>query len=313
MTSATGLQAPSRNVRPPASTRDARSRETQMTTIEEKPATDAPAIDMDTLMAFVGKFVGDLGATIGAGNVLLGERLGLYRALAKQPGDARSLAAATDTDPRYVDEWLRGQAAGGYIEYDAASATYSMTPEQAFALTDPTGPVFLPGAFELALGALKAQHHIEESFRTGAGFGWGQHDEDVFTGCERFFRPGYLMYLLTELDPGPGRRAGQARARRQRGRPRLRSRCLDAADGRRVPGQPLRRLRLPHRLDRVRARARRGRRGRRPGEVRGGQRPGARGHGARSRHDVRLPARHGRPARRRPSTSAAPWPRTVRG
>jgi ubiquinone/menaquinone biosynthesis C-methylase UbiE len=170
-----------------------------MTTVEEKPA--APAVDMDTLMAFVGKFVGDLGATIAAGNVLLGERLGLYRALAQQPGDARSLAAATDTDPRYVDEWLRGQAAGGYIQYDAGSATYSMTPEQAFALTDPAGPVFLPGAYELALGALKAQHHIEEAFRTGAGYGWGQHDDDVFTGCERFFRPGYLMHLLTEWIP----------------------------------------------------------------------------------------------------------------
>jgi ubiquinone/menaquinone biosynthesis C-methylase UbiE len=170
-----------------------------MTTVEEKPA--APAVDMDTLMAFVGRFVGDLGATIAAGNVLLGERLGLYRALAQQPGDARSLAAATDTDPRYVDEWLRGQAAGGYIQYDAASATYSMTPEQAFALTDPAGPVFLPGAYELALGALKAQHHIEEAFRTGAGYGWGQHDDDVFTGCERFFRPGYLMHLLTEWIP----------------------------------------------------------------------------------------------------------------
>jgi ubiquinone/menaquinone biosynthesis C-methylase UbiE len=174
-----------------------------MTTIAapttDKPA--APAIDMDTLMAFVGKFVGDLGATIGAGNVLLGERLGLYRALAASPGDARSVAAATDTDPRYVDEWLRGQAAGGYIQYDAETSTYSMTPEQAFALTDPTGPVFLPGAFELALGSLKAQHHIEEAFRTGAGYGWGQHDEDVFTGCERFFRPGYLMSLLTEWIP----------------------------------------------------------------------------------------------------------------
>jgi hypothetical protein len=88
-----------------------------MTTIEQKPtetaATEAPAIDMDTLMAFVGKFVGDLGATIGAGNVLLGERLGLYRALAQHPGDARSVGAATPTPPRYVDEWVRGPAAGG--------------------------------------------------------------------------------------------------------------------------------------------------------------------------------------------------------
>jgi len=178
-----------------------------MTTIETttQDATDqtqaAPAIDMDALMAFVGKFVGDLGATMGAGNVLLGERLGLYRALAQHPGDARSLAAATDTDPRYVDEWLRGQAAGGYVEYDPATATYSMTPEQAFALTDPDGPVFLPGAYELALGTLKAQHHIEDVFRTGAGYGWGEHDEDVFSGCERFFRPGYLMHLLTEWIP----------------------------------------------------------------------------------------------------------------
>jgi len=163
--------------------------------------TEAPPIDMDTLMAFVGQVVGDLGATIGAGNVLIGERLGLYRALAKGRSDARALAAATGTDERYVDEWLRGQAAGGYVEYDAASSTYSMTPEQAFALTDPDGPVFLPGAYELALGALKAQSHIEDAFRTGTGYGWHEHDTGVFTGCERFFRPGYLMHLLPEWIP----------------------------------------------------------------------------------------------------------------
>jgi ubiquinone/menaquinone biosynthesis C-methylase UbiE len=173
-----------------------------MTTYDETTeTTDAPAIDMDVLMAFVGRFVGDLGATMGAGNVLLGDRLGLYRALAQEPGDAHSLAAATGTDPRYVDEWLRGQAAGGYIEYDAGTATYSMTPEQAFALTDPNGPVYLPGAFQLALGTLKAQQHIEDAFRTGAGYGWDHQDEDVFVGCERFFRPGYLMHLLTEWIP----------------------------------------------------------------------------------------------------------------
>src|SRR3954468_3553176 len=113
-----------------------RPREFQMTTIETAPA-EARAIDMDALMAFVGKFVGDLGATMAAGNVLLGERLGLYRSLAQEPGDARSLAAATGTDPRYGDECLRGQAAGGYVEYDAETATYSRTPEQAFALTAP--------------------------------------------------------------------------------------------------------------------------------------------------------------------------------
>jgi ubiquinone/menaquinone biosynthesis C-methylase UbiE len=170
-------------------------------TTDQTTEAEAPPVDMDALMAFVGRFVGDLGATMGAGNVMLGERLGLYRALAGRPADARALAAATGTDPRYVDEWLRGQAAGGYVEYDAATSTYSMTPEQAFALTNPDGPVFLPGAYELALGALKAQDQIEQAFRTGAGYGWHQHDEDVFSGCERFFRPGYLMSLLPDWIP----------------------------------------------------------------------------------------------------------------
>lgn len=176
-----------------------------MTTIDQAAAAEAapaaPPIDMDALMAFVGAFVGDLGATVGAGNVLLGERLGLYRALAQGPADARTLAAATGTDPRYVEEWLRGQAAGGYVEHDAVTGTFAMTPEKAFALTDPAGPVFLPGAFELALGAIKALPEIEHAFRTGAGYGWHQHDQDVFTGCERFFRPGYLMHLLSEWIP----------------------------------------------------------------------------------------------------------------
>jgi SAM-dependent methyltransferase len=173
----------------------------QTTDDTEETQETGPQLDMDALMAFVGKVVGDLGATVGAGNVLVGERLGLYRALAQGPSDARALAAATGTDERYVEEWLRGQAAGGYVEYDASSATYSLTPEQAFALTNPDGPVFLPGAYELALGALKAQSHIEDAFRTGTGFGWHEHDSDVFTGCERFFRPGYLMHLLTEWIP----------------------------------------------------------------------------------------------------------------
>ena len=158
-------------------------------------------IDHGKLDKFLGRFVGDLAATGSAGGVVIGSRLGLYRALARGAATAEHFAERTGCDRRYLTEWLRGQAAGGYIQYDATTATYSMTPEQAFALTDPSGPVFLPGAYELALGALKAQHHIEESFRTGAGYGWGQHDEDVFTGCERFFRPGYLMHLLTEWIP----------------------------------------------------------------------------------------------------------------
>lgn len=169
-----------------------------MSTDQTHPASP---IDMEVLMDFVGKVVGDVGAAMSAGNVVLGERLGLYRALAQGPADGAGLAAATETDPRYVEEWLRGQAAGGYVEYDAATGQYSMTAEKAFALTDPDGPVFLPGAFELALGTLKAAPEIESAFRTGAGFGWHEHDEAVFTGCERFFRPGYLMSLLPDWIP----------------------------------------------------------------------------------------------------------------
>ena len=105
------------------------------------------AIDNDKLHEFLGKFVTDLGATAAAGNVVIGHNLGLYKALAGEPASADELAARTGTDPRYVAEWLRGQAAGGYVEYDAATGSYSMTEEQAFALTNPDGGVYAPGAF----------------------------------------------------------------------------------------------------------------------------------------------------------------------
>ena len=282
-----------------------------MTTIETPPA--APAVDMDALMEFVGKFVGDLGATIGAGNVLLGERLGLYRALAQQPGDARSVAAATGTDPRYVDEWLRGQAAGGYVQYDAATATYSMTPEQAFALTDPGGP-------RLPAGRLRA--------RPGRAQGAAPHRGVVpHRGRVRLerARPGRLHRLRAVLpprlphapahrvDPRAGRRPGQARARRLRGRPRVRSRCLHPAHGRRLPAQHLRRLGLPLRLDRGRADAGRRRRG--PASGCGSRWPAPRSStrtgSTWSRRSTACTTWATRWPRR--STSAAPWRRTGRG
>jgi SAM-dependent methyltransferase len=159
------------------------------------------AVDNDRMTEFLGRFVGDLGATGAAGNVVVGERLGLYRALAAGAQLPEELARRTDTSPRYVEEWLRGQAAGGYVEYDAGTGRYSMTEEQAFALTDPDGPVFVPGAFQLALGTLRAEERIVEAFRTGAGVGWHEHDDDVFAGCERFFRPGYLANLTTSWLP----------------------------------------------------------------------------------------------------------------
>jgi len=159
------------------------------------------AIDTDKLQEFLGRFVADLGATVAAGSVVIGHRLGLYRALAAGPARADELAARTKTSPRYLAEWLAGQAAGGYVEYDPATGTYSMTEEQAFALANPDGDVYIPGAFVLALGALNAEQRIAEAFRTGTGMGWHEHDEGVFLGCEQFFRPGYAANLVPSWIP----------------------------------------------------------------------------------------------------------------
>jgi ubiquinone/menaquinone biosynthesis C-methylase UbiE len=159
------------------------------------------AVDQDRLNDLLGRFVGDLGATIAAGGIVVGHRLGLYRALADGPATADELAARTGTHPRYVAEWLRAQAAGGYTEYDAGSGTFSLTEEQAFMLTDPDGPVYLPGAFVLALGTLRAESQITDAFRTGAGMGWHEHHDDVPLGTEMFFRPGYLANLVPSWIP----------------------------------------------------------------------------------------------------------------
>ncbi|WP_281690176.1 class I SAM-dependent methyltransferase [Pseudonocardia thermophila] len=159
------------------------------------------AVDTDKLMDFINRFAADLGATMAAGNVVVGHRLGLYRALAQGPATAAELAERTGCDQRYLTEWLRGQAAGGYVGHDAATDTFSLSEEQAFALANPDGPVYLPGAFVLALGTLKAEEQITDAFRTGAGVGWHTHDDDVFSGCELFFRPGYVANLVDSWIP----------------------------------------------------------------------------------------------------------------
>ena len=159
------------------------------------------AIDEGKLMEFLHKFVGDLGATISAGNVVVGHRLGLYRALVGEPATSDDLARRTDCDPRYIAEWLRGQAAGGYVTWDAQSDVYSLSDEQAFVLADPDGAVYAPGAFLLALGALRAEERVAQAFRTGSGIGWHEHDDNVFLGCEQFFRPGYHASLVPSWIP----------------------------------------------------------------------------------------------------------------
>jgi SAM-dependent methyltransferase len=161
----------------------------------------APVLDMNKLNAFIGQFVTDLGASVHAGMVVIGEKLGLYKALADRPLNPAELAAKTKTDERYVREWLASQAAGGYISFDDKSGKFFLNEEQAFTLTDENSPAYLPGAFELALGSLAAVPRIAESFRTGAGMGWHEHVDDVFHGCEKFFRPGYAANLVSTWIP----------------------------------------------------------------------------------------------------------------
>src|SRR5689334_19259542 len=158
-------------------------------------------VDMDRLNAFIGQFVTDLGAAVHAGMVVIGEKLGLYKALAANPMSSAELAAKTQTDERYLREWLASQAAGGYISYDEKSDCFSLNEEQAFTLATEDSPAYLPGAFELALGSLAAVPRIAESFRTGAGMGWHEHVDAVFHGCEKFFRPGYAANLVSSWIP----------------------------------------------------------------------------------------------------------------
>ncbi len=165
-------------------------------------AVQTQAVDTDKLMAFLGQVIGDLGATVNAGLIVAGDRLGLYRAMAGSgPISSRDLAEKTGTAERYVREWLNAQAAGGYVTYDPATETYELPAEQAMALADENSPAFVCGAFELATATIKAEPHIKDSFRTGAGFGWHQHDAGVPTGCERFFRPGYNANLVSTWIP----------------------------------------------------------------------------------------------------------------
>src|SRR6202142_1862106 len=160
-----------------------------------------PTLDMNKLNAFIGQFVTDLGASVHAGMVVIGEKLGLYKALAEGPVSPAELARKTGTDERYIREWLASQAAGGYVTYDGSKNLFSLSEEQAFTLAQEDSPAYLPGAFELALGSLAAVPRITESFRNGAGMGWHEHDDGVFHGCEKFFRPGYAAYLVSSWIP----------------------------------------------------------------------------------------------------------------
>ena len=162
-----------------------------MATITETP------LDPAKLEAFVFRAVDEVGATLNAALVVMGDKLGLYRAMAGAgPLDPGEIAERAGVAERYVREWLNAQAAGGFVEYDGSSGRYTLPPEQANALTDEQSPAYLPGFFQLALGSVLDSPRVTEAARTGEGVGWHDHVHDVHDGCERFFRPGYNANLV---------------------------------------------------------------------------------------------------------------------
>ena len=160
------------------------------------------AINEATFQQFLDKMLGDAGAAMGIGLVLLGDKFGLYKALAAAgPLTSSELASRTGTAARYVSEWAAAQAAGGYINFDSATERFSISPEQALVLADENGPAFFPAIFEIAAAAARDLPKVEAAFRTGGGVGWHEHELCLFRGAEKFFRPGYATHLVSEWIP----------------------------------------------------------------------------------------------------------------
>ena len=154
------------------------------------------------LDAFIERAVTELSACFSAPLILIGDRLGLYKAMAGAgPLTAGELADRTGTTERYLREWLCNQAAAGYLTYDPAAETFTLTDEAAFCLADEDSPVFLPGAYQLLSSMVRDEPKISAAFRTGEGVGWHQHDAELYSGTERFFRPGYHANLIANWLP----------------------------------------------------------------------------------------------------------------
>ncbi len=165
-------------------------------------AAAAAPMDMGKLNAFMGQAVGDMGAAMHSVLIVLGDRLGLYKAMGDSlPVTPAELAKRTGTNERYVREWLNANAASGYMTYDAATGKYTLPPEQAFALATENSPAFIPGIFHIVSACFHDARKIEDAFRTGKGVGWHEHHHDLFHGTERFFRPGYIANLTTSWIP----------------------------------------------------------------------------------------------------------------
>ena len=162
----------------------------------------ARAIDPHKLDVFLQQAVGDMGAALHAAVVLIGDKLGLFRAMRDgSPVTSQMLSERTGVRERYVREWLKANAASHYVDYDAATDTYSMSAEQAFVLAEDDTAVDLPGFHYMLAACMKDESKLADAFREGRGFGWHEHDSDLFVGCERFFRPTYLVHLVSNWIP----------------------------------------------------------------------------------------------------------------
>jgi SAM-dependent methyltransferase len=162
----------------------------------------ATEIDQAKLEAFMGQAVTDMGAIISAPLMVIGEKLGLYKAMAHAgPLTSAEIAERSGAAERYVREWLGNQAAGGYVTYDPETDRYTLPDEQALALADEDSPFYILGIYDSIASLYADEDRILEAFRSGGGMGWHEHDHRLFRGTERFFRPGYRASLVAEWIP----------------------------------------------------------------------------------------------------------------
>src|SRR5215218_5816886 len=160
------------------------------------------AIDEERLGRVLGQAVTDMGAALNGALVMIGDELGLWKALAGAgPLTSGAIAERRGVAERYVREWCSAQAASGYLEYDPAGETFALSPEHAMAFADEDSPVYMLGGYHVISAAYKDRQRITERMRDGQGFGWHEHDPELFTGTEQFFRPGYRAHLVAEWIP----------------------------------------------------------------------------------------------------------------
>lgn len=159
-------------------------------------------VDEAKLEQFLGGMVNDMGAALNSVLVMIGVELGLWQALdGAGPVSAATLSETTGLRERYLREWLAAQAASGYLNYDAATDTFELSAEQALVLARTDSPVYLAEGFRIVSSLFRDRDKLAERLRSGDGFGWHEHDPELFTGTEQFFRPGYRTHLVADWLP----------------------------------------------------------------------------------------------------------------